>query len=118
MMKLKFNLLLFFILFMCGNGFSKSKKAIPVNVISYNIRMNTEDDGVNAWPLRKHEVIGLLSFYKPDIFGIQEGLPEQVSDLKAGLPDFETVGVGRDDGISSGEHMNIFYRKSRFERLE
>ena len=99
-------------------GFSKNIKTASLNVISYNIRMNTPADGENAWPLRKDKVIGLLNFYKPDIFGIQEGLPEQVVDLKAGLPDFETVGVGRDDGKESGEHMNIFYRKSRFERLD
>jgi len=99
-------------------GFSKSNKTVSLNVISYNIRMNTQADGVNAWPLRKDKVIGLLNFYKPDIFGIQEGLPEQVEDMKAGLPEFETVGVGRDDGKESGEHMNIFYRKSRFERLD
>ena len=83
-------------------GFSKSNKTVSLNVISYNIRMNTQADGVNAWPLRKDKVIGLLNFYKPDIFGIQEGLPEQVEDMKAGLPEFETVGVGRDDGKESG----------------
>lgn len=76
--------------------------------MTYNVRMNTEADGVNAWPLRKDRVIGLLTFYKPDLFGIQEGLPEQVADIAAGLSDFENVGVGRDDGKSAGErHVNI-----------
>ena len=96
----------------------KSKKAKSVIVMSYNIRMNTPADGPNAWPLRKDKVIGLLNFYQPDMFGIQEGLPEQVADLTAGLPDFEHVGVGRDDGKSSGEHMCIFFRKSRFQKLD
>jgi endonuclease/exonuclease/phosphatase family metal-dependent hydrolase len=86
-------------------------------LMTYNIRMNTPDDGVNAWPLRKDKVIGLLKFHQADLFGIQEALPEQVNDLEAGFPDFDHVGVGRDDGISKGEHMCIFYRKSRFEKL-
>lgn len=96
----------------------KAKHKKSINVISYNIRMNTPDDGVNAWPLRKERVIGLLNFYKPDMFGIQEGLPEQVADLTEGLTEFDHVGVGRDDGISSGEHMCIFFRKSRFQKLD
>lgn len=97
---------------------NRRKQAASINLISYNIRMNTESDGVNAWPLRKDKVIGLLNFHKPDLFGIQEGLPEQVADLAAGLPNFENVGVGRDDGKSAGEHMSIFYRKSRFQKID
>lgn len=86
-------------------------------VMSYNIRMNTEADGVNAWPLRKDKVAGLLQFHEADLFGVQEALPEQVADLVTAFPDFDHVGVGRDDGVSKGEHMCIFFRKSRFEKL-
>jgi endonuclease/exonuclease/phosphatase family metal-dependent hydrolase len=86
-------------------------------LMTYNIRMNTANDGVNAWPLRKDKVIGLLKFHQADLFGVQEALPEQVEDMVAGFPEFDHVGVGRDDGISKGEHMCIFYRKSRFEKL-
>ncbi len=89
----------------------------PFVVISYNIRMNTDADGVNAWPLRKDKVTGLLKFHKADLFGVQEALPEQVQHLAAAFPDFDYVGVGRDDGVSQGEHMCIFFRKSRFEKL-
>jgi endonuclease/exonuclease/phosphatase family metal-dependent hydrolase len=93
------------------------KEVMSFNLMTYNIRMNTPDDGINAWPLRKDKVIGLLKFHQADLFGVQEALPEQVQDLVAGFPDFDHVGVGRDDGISKGEHMCIFYRKARFEKL-
>lgn len=96
----------------------KAQNINSFNVMTYNIRMNTPDDGVNAWPQRKNKVIGLFKFHQPDIFGIQEALNDQMTDLVAGLPDFEHVGVGRDDGKSLGEHMAVFYRKSRFEKLE
>lgn len=108
--------LLFFqgiIITVSGQG----KKDTPFNIITYNIRMNTSGDGVNAWPLRKEKVAALLKFHKADIFNVQEALPEQMDDLTASFPEFDHVGVGRDDGKRAGEHMAVFYRKSRFEKL-
>ncbi len=96
---------------------SQSKKETSFNIITYNIRMNTPDDGVNAWPLRKEKVAGLLKFHQADIFNVQEALPEQMDDLVAMFPDFDHVGVGRDDGKRLGEHMGVFYKKSRFEKI-
>jgi endonuclease/exonuclease/phosphatase family metal-dependent hydrolase len=95
----------------------QSKKETPFNVITYNIRMNTPDDGVNAWPLRKDKVASVLKFHMADIFNVQEALPEQMDDLIKLFPDFDHVGVGRDDGIKMGEHMAIFFRKVRFEKV-
>lgn len=96
----------------------QTKKETPFNIITYNIRMNTPDDGENAWPLRKDKVAGLLSFHEADIFNVQEALPEQMDDLTAAFPGFDHVGVGRDDGIRSGEHMGIFYKKARFTKIQ
>lgn len=79
--------------------------------------MNTPDDGVNAWPLRKEKVAGLLRFHQADIFNVQEALPEQMDDLVTLLPGFDHVGVGRDDGVRKGEHMAVFFNKNRFEKV-
>jgi endonuclease/exonuclease/phosphatase family metal-dependent hydrolase len=98
-----------------ANG--QPKKETPFNIITYNIRMNTAGDGENAWPLRKEKVAGLLKFHQADIFNVQEALPEQMDDLTALMPLFDHVGVGRDDGKRAGEHMAVFYKKSRFEKL-
>jgi endonuclease/exonuclease/phosphatase family metal-dependent hydrolase len=95
----------------------QSKKETPFTIIQYNIRMNTTGDGENAWPLRKEKVTGLLRFHEADIFNVQEALPEQMDDLTAMMPDFDHVGVGRDDGKRAGEHMGVFYKKARFEKL-
>jgi len=92
-------------------------KDTPFNVITYNIRMNTPDDGVNAWPLRKDKVAALLRFHQADIFNVQEALPEQMDDLVNLFPDFDHVGVGRDDGARKGEHMAVFFRKNRFVKI-
>ena len=99
-------------------AFGQSKKETPLNIITYNIRMNTAGDGENAWPLRKEKVAGLLKFHQADIFNVQEALPEQMDDLTTLMPEFDHVGVGRDDGKRAGEHMAIFFKKSRFEKLD
>jgi len=112
-----FAISLFLAFFPSDMAYGQSKKETPVNIITYNIRMNTPDDGVNAWPLRKEKVTGLLKFHKADIFNVQEALPEQMDDLTTMMPEYDHVGIGRDDGKRAGEHMAIFYRKSRFEKL-
>lgn len=95
----------------------QSKKETAFNIITYNIRNNNTGDGVNAWPLRKDKVAGLLAFHNADIFNVQEALIDQVNDLKSSFPEFGYYGIGRDDGKDAGEHMSVYYRKSRFEKL-
>jgi len=88
----------------------------PLNVASYNLRLNTPDDGPNVWAQRVEAVKALVRYHEFDLFGTQEGQPEQIRDLEA-LSEFEHVGVGRDDGRDAGEHSSIFYRRARFQRL-
>ncbi|CAG5073026.1 hypothetical protein DYBT9623_04554 [Dyadobacter sp. CECT 9623] len=88
-----------------------------INVASYNLRYNTANDGVNAWPNRKENVKGLIRFHEFDIFGVQEALIGQIKDV-AELPEFAFIGKGRDDGKEGGEHSSIFYRKDRFKLLK
>ena len=99
-------------------AFGQNEKNKSFSIMTYNIRMNTPSDGVNAWPLRKDKVVGLIRFHQADIFGVQEALLVQMNDLKNSFPEFDCVGVGRDDGKEAGEFMSIFYKKSRFEKLD
>lgn len=120
LIRMKINrLFIMVVLFLAvGTVSGQGKKETPFNIIQYNIRMNTTGDKENAWPLRKDNVAGLLKFHEADIFNVQEALPEQMDDLSAMFPEFDHIGVGRDDGKRSGEHMGIFYRKARFEKLD
>lgn len=86
----------------------------PIDVATYNLRLNVASDGANAWPQRRDAVKALIRYHEFDIVGTQEGLPDQIADLDK-LSDFVHVGVGRDDGKDAGEHSAIFYRKGRFE---
>lgn len=86
----------------------------PLNVMTFNIRMDTQEDGNNQWSNRKDLAADLVKFHEVDIFGAQEVLNHQLNDLLQRLPDYSYVGVGREDGKTKGEYAPIFYKKDRF----
>jgi endonuclease/exonuclease/phosphatase family metal-dependent hydrolase len=92
--------------------------AQQMNIVSFNIRYNNPGDGVNAWPNRIEMVTGLLKFHDAEIFGLQEALYEQITDIQKELPNHEWFGIGRDDGKKEGEFSPIFFDKSKFILLK
>ncbi|MEW6198152.1 MAG: endonuclease/exonuclease/phosphatase family protein [Planctomycetota bacterium] len=90
----------------------------PFRVMSFNIRTADADDGVNAWPPRREVVVATIQAHAPDILGLQEVLASQGDELRAALPDYGFVGVGRDDGQQAGEFVPILYRRQRLTLLE
>ena len=89
--------------------------AQDLTVMTYNIRCEVPQDGVNAWTdgNRKEKVFTVLTEANPDIFGVQEALPHQLK-----FPTYQREGVGRDDGKGAGEHSAIFFKKGRFTLLD
>lgn len=87
---------------------------------TYNIRYANQSDSVNGngWGERSRMIINMIQFHGFDIFGTQEGLHHQLATLKAHLPGYQYIGVGRDDGKHAGEHSAIFYQTNKFELLE
>ncbi len=77
-------------------------------VMTYNIRLDVDSDKENAWPHRQDFLLSMLRFYSPDVFGIQEGLPHQVSFINEQLSNYSYVGMGREGG-NKGEYAAIFY---------
>ena len=88
------------------------------SVMTFNIRLDASVDGPNVWANRKAAVCEMLHYYSPDLLGLQEVCPNQMDDLKAGLPDYEALGVGRDDGKYMGEHSPVFFKKSRYKLIK
>jgi len=86
--------------------------------MTFNIRYNNPNDGENAWPKRKELVANLVRFHQVDLLGVQEALKEQMDDLSQLLPEFDWIGVGRDDGREKGEYSSILFRKERFALLQ
>ena len=93
----------------------KSGGESQLKVISYNIRYTGEPktDGENHWDWRRAASINMVHEEQPAVMGVQEALAEQLQFLDENLPEYDYVGVGRDDGKSAGEHMAIFYLKER-----
>jgi endonuclease/exonuclease/phosphatase family metal-dependent hydrolase len=84
-----------------------------LNVMTFNIRLNTNSDSLNAWPYRKDKVSSQILFHDVHILGVQEALHDQMMDLKERLTRYNYVGGGRDDGKQKGEYSAIFYDTTR-----
>jgi endonuclease/exonuclease/phosphatase family metal-dependent hydrolase len=89
-----------------------------LRIITYNIRYNNPEDGVNAWPNRANHVAALLRFHEADVFGLQEALYDQIEDLQTRLPGFKWIGAGRDDGEKAGEFSPVFYDAKKLTALK
>lgn len=88
-----------------------------IRVASYNLRMDTPSDSLNAWPHRKENVKALIQYHDFDIVGTQEGFLHQLQDLME-MPGYAYFGAGRDDGREAGEHSAIIYKKDRFAVID
>lgn len=97
---------------------ASTPKEETVNVMSFNIRMDTSSDGDNQWSNRKDYAGELIRFYQAHLVGAQEVLHHQLTDLLERLPGYDYVGVGREDGKTKGEYAPIFYCKERFRVIK
>ena len=88
--------------------------AQPLTVMTYNIRLDVASDGENDWTHRKDKLAAQIQFYAPNILGIQESLPHQVSDLATRLTDYASFGIGREENGTS-ESATLFYKVAAFE---
>jgi endonuclease/exonuclease/phosphatase family metal-dependent hydrolase len=103
-------------------GISGAARAVaddppPLRVMSYNIRYGTAADGENHWDRRKEFLVATIQAFGPDLLGTQETLGFQRDYLAQQLRDYDSLGVGRDDGGDKGEMMALFYRRERFEKV-
>jgi endonuclease/exonuclease/phosphatase family metal-dependent hydrolase len=91
-----------------------------IKIMSFNVRyVTTEADAANNWDNRKIAWISMINDQRPAIIGVQEAvyssewafLKNQLASTYAG------IGVGRDDGASSGETMGILYKTSEISLI-
>lgn len=90
----------------------------PVNVMSFNIRYDNPEDSLDNWKYRKDRAANAIRFYDVDILGTQEVLHNQLVDLQQRLPEYDVIGVGREDGKEKGEYSALWYKKDRFTLLD
>lgn len=96
----------------------KTTSPTKLNVMSFNIRYDNPEDSLDNWQYRKDRVANAIHFYDADILGTQEVLHNQLKDMKARLPEYAVIGVGRIDGKEKGEYSALFYKKERFTLID
>lgn len=89
---------------------------MDLKIISYNILCQ----GMKGrhWLDRKEMVIDILKTQRADSFGVQEAHYDWMKTLCAALPEYDYVGVGRDDGDKDGEFSAVFYLKDKFDVVD
>ena len=102
------------VVFAILTGPATADQTQPLRLMTYNIRLDLASDGVNAWANRRDWVAAQVLWLRPDIFGMQEVLPNQKADLAAALPRYRLFGGGR-DGNEAGEASPIGFDTQRFQ---
>lgn len=70
--------------------------------------------GERPWHQRLPPLLDTLTFFSPDVFGLQEVLHHQLVSLTSALSgEYDWVGVGRDDGREEGEAVPVFWKSDR-----
>ncbi len=85
-----------------------------VRIMSYNVRYGEYEDRFRIVPQ-------LIGDNMPDSVGIQECTYQWYLTLKAFLPEYEFIGVGRDTGDKSkdcGEMSAVLYRKDKYKLID
>jgi endonuclease/exonuclease/phosphatase family metal-dependent hydrolase len=89
-----------------------------LKIFTFNIRYGTADDGPNSWIHRKPILMELWGNTSADLVGVQEALHFQIKELISEFPEYDYIGVGRDDGDTLGEYSAILYKKNIFKVLK
>lgn len=92
--------------------------AQEVKVMTYNIKYDKINDTINNWNYRKNAMVLLLKKYDPAFIGMQEVLFNQLEFLDESLPNYEYIGVGRDDGKQKGEFSPILFNSKKYNLLQ
>ena len=99
-------------------AFTACGSATSLSVMTFNMRYDNPEDGQNNWRFRRERVAGVIKAQEVDVLGTQELLSNQFNDLSGLLSGYQGVGVGRLDGVESGEYCAVFFRKDRFTLLD
>lgn len=90
---------------------------MTMKVMTFNLRVHVESDGVNAWPHRYHAAAQAILAHGADIVCTQEGRLPMLRDLEGLLPDYAWVGIGRMGG-QDDEYCAVFYNKTKLRAVE
>lgn len=85
-----------------------------MKIISYNLRVPSDSDGVNQFQNRAGLILQKIDDEKPDIIGFQEANPEPMMFFKRHLSEYNIIFSSRTEDFR-GEGLAIAYRKDCME---
>lgn len=95
-----------------------SASDLELKVMTYNVRFDNSADDQHNWRYRREAAASLIRSQSVDLVGTQEVLKNQLDDFLNRLPQYGSLGVGREDGRTAGEFSAILYWKDRFQVVE
>ena len=87
-----------------------------LKIMSFNLRVDEECDGINYFFNRLDRVLEVLDREKPDVVGFQEVTDPMRAKLRDSLTDYTVQGCGREADYR-GESMIFAYRKDEAELI-
>ena len=87
-----------------------------VRIMSFNVLCAGTDE--HAMQNRLGIVTRTITEYYPDSIGLQEATPYWMAWLNIMLPEYDYVGVGRDNGKFLGEFSAILYLKDKYKVVD
>lgn len=90
---------------------------MKVNVMTFNIRYENPNDGINSFDNRKNLIKALLDKEMPDVIGFQEMVDGQRKWFDENMPNYTLVGSGRNPDYC-GEGVSIAYNKHKFSLIK
>lgn len=104
-------LLLFLTFFLPLNSYAQH------DIMSYNIRLGSVDDGANHWNIRKDKLLALLDYYDCGIIGLQEAQKPQIQYILNGLKGYAFSGKPRTTDANA-EYSCILYDTTKYSISE
>ena len=103
-----------------GTDYVSTVPSDGFKLMSFNVRYENSSDNSSGhgWAKRREGVYEMLRTQRPLVMGVQECLYSQRYDIFSNVPEYEVIGVGRDDGKEKGEIMAIFYQKDSVSIVE
>ena len=98
-----------------GSGAVITKNIL--RIMTFNLRVETQEDGINRFSNRVPRVLEAIERESPDLIGFQEAKNEMRAFLRTNLPQYVVLGCGRDVSYN-GEGIPIAYREDQFELIE
>ncbi len=107
--------LFIFLFFYCS--FIGTSFADPINVATWNIRINIKKDSVagNIWANRREAIVKMVQSNDFDIWGVQEDFNKELNELNSMLPYFSRKGFPNHENGKVGTFNSVFYKKKRFD---